>query len=304
MNSTTILAIALLPLHTSNAAQHHVLAIPGKGAFKPQGSSKHYVSQQLGIAWENIHTVKQPIFGDLGQRFCQKYLIKSYDAHCTKAKGYFLHASSQGTATALNFLASHPGSQDGLKGMICESPMATGNSAIAHFCRCGFSGQLWFPYVARFFGLWTYSPSGMQGIKSASNIWIKDFPIIIVHSIYDDQLPYYGACALYYALKKAGHKHVYFITKDGDDHMELLDGSLEDRAIVKSILARHGVVKVDGEAFVHDVSLYQPDHLQYQAVYEKLLSIEKAHTVIGAMLATVCTVYILYYLMLLSLRYV
>lgn len=288
----------MLQLHPASSSDYPVLAVPGQNGL---GSSREYVASQLGIDQEKIYRVSTPSACiDFGQRFCQKGLSLGFEAIDTR-NGYIIHATSQGTATVLNYLAANPIAQHSLRGVVLEAVMASGNSAIAHNVHESPIGHVLAPYVARLIQFWTYSPSGMQAIKSIEKLLNKDCPIVLVHSTRDGCLPYYGACAIYYGLKEKGHRNVYFVTKeDSRRHIEILDKSLAERSIVKSILAQHGVVEAGHADAIRALTEYQPDHMQYQAIYEKLCLIEKAHTAIGATLTTACAAYMLYYIMMFS----
>lgn len=287
-----------LQLHAASSSHYTVLAIPGQNGC---GSSENYVASQLGIDKEKIYQVRTPnVLIDFGQRFCQKDLNVGYSA-VDSSSGYIIHATSQGTATALNYLAANPDAQRNLKGMVLEAVMASGNSAIAHNVHESPIGHVLAPYVARLIQFWTYSPSGMQAIKSIENLQGKDLPIVLVHSTDDRCLPYYGACALYYGLKEKGHRNVYFVTKeDSMRHIEILGENPKERSVVKSILAQHNVVEADQTTSSHGLARYQPDHMKYREVYEKLRFFEKAHSAIGVTLTAGCAIYMLYYIMMLS----
>lgn len=301
MKRAAFLTAMILQIQAASSSHYPVLAIPGQNGL---GSSKSYVANQLEIDRENIHRVSTPEFLiDFGQRFCQKELSRGYAAIDSKS-GYIIHATSQGTATALNYLAAHSDAQHNLKGIVLEAVMASGNSAIAHNVHESPIGHILAPYIARLIQFWPYSPSGMQAIKSIEGLENKELPIVLVHATDDRCLPYYGACALYYGLKELGHRNVYLVTKEGSmRHIEILSESLKEYSIVKSILAAHDVGATGQISSTGDLAQYQPDHMQHRAIYKKLRFIEKVHSAIGVTLTATCAAYMLYYIMLLSGMY-
>lgn len=276
-----IACILASQLHGVSNAECPVLAIHGLGMPKAYGEyHKNYVAQQLGISGKTIVYVDGPVQADadLGQERCQEHFKESYESIDTR-NGYIIHATSQGTATVLNFLANNPAAQENLKAIIFEAPMASGNSAIAHYVGIPLVEDFpLVPYLAKLIHFPCYSPSGMQPIKSIDQLINKNIVMIFAHSTWDRVLPYSGACALYYGLKELGHNNVYFITMHGWDHTDVLDGS----SVVKSILAKHDLALADASEII-DVSAYQPDHrgFGYRRAYNVIRFIEGMHTVIG-----------------------
>lgn len=199
-----------------------ICAIPGQNGL---GSSNQYINTIFNEQHPSIVRVETPEFPciDLGQSRCISRLRETLTLHKDK-KNIVIHATSQGTGTALNYLASEDTDQQ-IGALILEAPLASGNSAILHTCK----GRLmegvpfiqtiahlpfsyyWLPYLSKaLFPL--YWPGGKQPIKTAAN-QNRDVPIIILHSKDDPQLAFTDACALYYGLKSKGNKNVYFLPK-------------------------------------------------------------------------------------------
>jgi hypothetical protein len=112
-----------------------------------------------------------------------------------------------------------------IKAVILEAALASGNSAIFHTATGRLMNMRWLNnipgsyYVAPYFGAIAcpgYRPSGQQPIWSVDNIQ-SNIPIIIIHSENDLQLPFYGACALYYRLRINGndteHAHCIIVSE-------------------------------------------------------------------------------------------
>lgn len=241
---------------------------------------------------------------DFGQHNCLEHLQKTM-AHTHKDDEKFIfHGTSQGTATILNYLAQPNAKKPAA--VILESVLGSGNSAIHHtvnsalyFVRYGFSwtnfkinfkakenaafktiakytlAYYWMPYFATMF-FPPYRPSsGLQAIKSVSAI-PNDIPIIIIHAIDDPQLSHDDACALYYGLVQNGNQNVYFIPKDGCEHIRLLAYSDPGKNIVRQILRDHTVLK-RRQAVIIDSAIYKPDPELYKEQYENLLNKELNH---------------------------
>jgi fermentation-respiration switch protein FrsA (DUF1100 family) len=274
------LATACLFALPTCAAQNnklHVLAIPGQNGL---GSSSEYVLKCLGSAVRVTEVITPGLTADLGQGHCMSYLHRA----CTTNQGLsIVHATSQGTATALNYAAQDQGKQ--IKALVLEAALASGNSAIHHTA----SGPImnlnwlaslpgayyWMPYVAKIH-MPFYSPSGVQAIQSVDAI-PTSVPVVIAHSKNDPQLPYAGACALYYRLRQQG-KPAYLITKPGHTHVEIMDST--DASVVQKILAHHGLLPRNNAEQV-DLRPYQPDHNQFKHLYDDLAAQERNHRYLG-----------------------
>lgn len=250
-----------------------VYAVPGQNGL---GSEEGYVQQVLGNDLRVVKVGTPSILADLGQSGCQGYLR---DALQKEDKPGIVYATSQGTATAINYLASCD-KKENIQALVLEAVLASGNSAI-HHTLTGTSGvndasysYYILPYLARIV-FPCYRAAGEQPIKALDNL-PKDIPIIIVHSKNDMQLPYDGACALYYGLRSKGNDNVYFISKDGFSHINILYSDPE-RNVVRSILKKHDLLKTSPE--VSDLSEFQPDPLQYKPCYDALMATKEAkHT--------------------------
>lgn len=285
-------------LKASECKPLSVYAIPGQNGL---GSSSRYVRSMLGQN-TNVIPVETPGFlTDLGQFFCQKHLEKALKENSDEG---IIYATSQGTATALNYLAKNP--TDKIKGVVLEATLASGNSAILHTATGPLMGMSWLrnipgyyylaPYVvAPFFG---YRPAGQQPIKSVDNITNKEMPIIIVHSQNDPQLSLNDAKALYYRLKSNGN-NVYFIEStekvlgNWGKHLEILESSpnWEDVSI---ILSKNNVLPKTDYADQADFSKYQPESEQFKPQYDELIAKERNHTYFERILAFTACAGILY----------
>ncbi len=191
----------------------HIYSIPGQNGL---GGNPDYIKGLLGDNQATITPVSTPEnYPDLGQRKCINFLREA--CLMNKDKKFIIHATSQGTATALNYLVEDQGRQ--IQALILESALVSGNSAIYHTV----SGPLmnlkkvtklpfayyWLPYCAKIVFPW-YSPGGIQPIFSIDSI-PTTVPVIIIHSKQDYQLSYNDACALYYRLRACGNDNVYLI---------------------------------------------------------------------------------------------
>lgn len=254
-----------------NAMQNlHVYAIPGQNGL---GSNPEYVSEILNIDKTDITAVTTPTLGiDLGQSGCINHLKRVYNPQLYP--NAIIHATSQGTATALNFVAQNQ--HHTIKAIILEATLATGNNAIMHtvtgplmrlegIAKLPFS-YYWLPYVAKILFPF-YNPNGMQAIKELPKI-AKEIPIIIVHSKLDPQLSFTDACALYYGLKSQGNGNIYFVQKDGSDHIQLLKTG--DIPVINTILQKHGL-KPSSTVEEVDLTNFQPNHMQYKSHYDELI---------------------------------
>jgi len=195
----------------------HLIIVPG---LNGQGGENvdivlPYFSQKPTLK----HLVGTPdIIIDFGQGRCQKYLDATVNSLGDTKK--IIHASSQGTATAINYTAKHPGQ---ISALILESIMLSGNHAIEYnlpIPRCYHI----LPYLAKIIYPF-YAPAGEQPILNANELPIN-IPIIILHDENDFQLSYKGAKALYAFLKNK-NPNVYLMTKkslDGE-HISLLTWS-------------------------------------------------------------------------------
>lgn len=232
--------------------------------------------------------VKAPAFllGDFGQRRCVEFLKREIDAH-PDHENIIIHATSQGTATALNYLAENAVPR--VKAVILQSPLASGNSAIVHnFPRLAKLplAYYWMPYCAKMLFPFYWPASSQQPIKSIDNIH-RDIPIILLHSDSDKVLPYSGACAMYYRFRTQGHRNTYFVTRHGESHIGLACGydlkrqKLNETGVfagiaMRAILEAHGLK--ERKTVPVDLSQYQPDYQLYKVYYDELIRKENNHT--------------------------
>lgn len=263
----------------ADSAQLQVYAIPGQNGL---GSSVGYVRNLLGNEAVNVTSVPTPAsLPDFGQSRCLGHLREVIRNISFPS---IIHATSQGTATALNYVA-HEDKGRQIKALILEATLGSGNSAIHHTASGPLMGlstlanlpfaYYWMPYVAKVL-FPAYSPSGQQPIRSLKNI-PKNVVVVIAHSERDPQLSYDDACALYYGLREQGNP-AYLVTKEGCNHIDVLNDN-KDSAVVRAILGSHQLLP----SFSHsiDLAVYQPKHEQYKEKYDMLLGKEKNHLYLG-----------------------
>lgn len=257
-----------------------VYAIPGQNGL---GSEEKYVEFLLGQNNADVIPVQTPqMTPDFGQRNCLSLLRKAIQPQ-QEGQDAIIHATSQGTATALNYIA-HENKDNHIKALILEATLASGNSAIHHtvggpLMRMDGVTKLplsyyWLPYLAK--GMFPfYWPAGKQAINGIDKI-PTTMPVIIAHSKHDPQLAYNDACALYYGLREHGNNNTYFFQQEGFRHIQIL--TAENAAVVRAILQKHGLLKnakKQGDGF--DLTPYQPDHKQFKKQYDDLTGKEKNH---------------------------
>jgi hypothetical protein len=277
-----------------------IIAVGGQNTL---GSEVDYVAWLFGASSRSIVRAQipqgwLPNSMDLGQHVCMEHLARSFPA----SGDVVFHATSQGTATVLNFVAGlDKQDQARVKAIVLEAALASGNDAIIHTSKMLLGRCLQkscsmqypevhardimdapgcyyaFPYVAR--PLFPrYAPSGIQPIKSIEDI-THDIPIVIIHSKYDPCLPYSGASALYYGLRSQGHENVYIISVDGERHIRILEwGSIMHKALLDKIMAKHSVfAPLKGLLSDADLAVLQPDVERHREDYEHLYARELNH---------------------------
>lgn len=267
-----------------------VYAIP---AYNADGGSSNYINNFLNQKTEVINVYTSPYIPDLGQDLCIGHLRTALETHKDK-KNVIIHAVSQGTATALNYLA-HEDKGKCIKALILESVLISGNSAIIHTLAGPLGAEIitnlplayyWLPYIAKI-KFPFYQPGGKQAIKSIKNL-PTNIPIIIIHSKKDPQVSYNGACALYYALRAQGNNSVYLITKEGSRHMNLID-PFSDKNLINEVLKDHKLIEDSGaydQQNIVNKALFQPDHSEFKKIYDDLILKERNHTYLGYVLLT------------------
>jgi alpha/beta hydrolase fold len=246
-----VFSLALLSLGNYAIAMEiesttRLLVIPGQNGMGGQNIDivlPYFANNNL------IHHVETPLhMPDFGQDKCQSFvdeMIHTLDYH--KDKKYIIHASSQGTATALNYTAKHP---QYIKALILESVMLTGNSAIFHtvdnmMMPEGYdlpeSSYYTAPYTAKAM-FPSYAPTGEQPIDNIDKL-PADLPIIILHDTKDFQLSFKDAQALYaYLTAIKNNKNVYLFAQESErgKHINLLqENNEEEISAINTILRLH-----------------------------------------------------------------
>jgi len=196
---------------------------------------------------------------DLGQDNCVNYFEQqlTQDQKARSGNNLFF-GISQGTATLVNFLAkkSHAEQENTAKGLVLESVLGSGNSAILHtvsnvpvvtylpFAR------FWAPWVAKPVVFPTYKPYGQQVFSSIKKI-SPNIPMVMMHDQNDPQLSVNDARQAYINAKKAGHQRAYLMeTNCGEPrHFDLLGGNWGIEKDVKKIAALQAIYKKEGLPF-------------------------------------------------------
>lgn len=196
-----------------NPVDTHLVIIPGQNGLG--GDNIDVVLPYFKNKQHLKHKVETPLqLPDFGQGRCLNYLEQTMRS-LNETDKVILYASSQGTATAINYTAKNP---DKVNALILESIMLTGNSAIEYNNPLSFvPGSYYFsPYLAKFLYPW-YCPAGEQPLFNL-NALPKTLPIIIIHTINDSQLSYKDAEALYtylhYCRKNETESNIYLISHD------------------------------------------------------------------------------------------
>lgn len=233
----------------------------------------------------DIHHVKTPFTCiDLGQSHCISFLEETLQSLLQKQRATVVHASSQATATVLNYFAhvkekatvfTEDEKKPHIKALILESVLLTGNSAIEHIAKnrygISFPGAYYIlPFLTRLFMFPFYAPAGLQACFSCDHLpedssFPKDFPIIILHAPQDPELSFRDSQALYAYLKHIGRKNVYFIPVGHGQHVNMLEESDKETKALQAILDKHYLYSLeegpDDEALQmrNDLSAYQPN---------------------------------------------
>lgn len=267
---------------SNNMKTLKVYTMPGMNGG---GSGTGYTRSLFPAHELDITRIETHAESDLGQDKCMNALHNAMQQD-TSTLDALVHASSQGTAALLNFIA-HYGKDKRFKCLLLEGALISGNRAITHMLR-GPQGEYglimdvpfsdhFVPYLAQCLRFPFYSPAGKQPIKSLEKI-PKDLPVIIAHTKEDPKLSYDDACALYYGLKLHGNENVYLLPKSGSKHVHILEES--DTPVIHAILKKHGLISGDTQAGDVDLSAYQPDHAQFASLYEDILAQEHSREVV------------------------
>jgi len=240
-----LLAVIAVNFLTNNAQQkNHLVIIPGQnedgGANAPTILSG-FTDQS------SIHTTKTPqFFADFGQTRCMND-VKKTTSLLPKEDKIIIHASSQGTATALNYATQNP---NHVSALVLEAVMLSGNSAIYHYTKNALllryltylpGSYYWLPYCAWQFPF--YSPAGEQPINNIHRL-PKNLPIIIYHCKQDPCLSFEDAQALYAFIKRSGRENVYFLpinTPGWGNHVELLQTGNVNINVINAIFAKYNL---------------------------------------------------------------
>jgi hypothetical protein len=256
-------------IHTADTKETiHAVIIPGQNGLG--GVHGEYILSQHGIKTHDAGTVQ--LWIDFGQKNCI--------AHCAKkiaplqqnndVGGIIILASSQGSATALGYVAQHP---EKIRLIMIESMLASGNSAIDWTIGRGSipGGYYILPYLAKLF-FWSYNPTGTQAIHAVDKI-NTDIPIVIAHCTKDFQLAYSDAEAIYAGLHASGNKNIYLIPIDNGhaQHVELITSSSQECKIIDAILVKHNLSNKNLKEPV-DLAPYQPQ--PNNQTYAKLIARE------------------------------
>lgn len=264
-----------------------VYSIPGQNGL---GSEPDYIQAILdGNSRNPIEIIQVPtpsgVRADLGQDNCIKHLANAIQKQKRTHQNAIIYATSQGTATAINYLADTKDTdpQNKIDGLVLEATLASGNSAVHHTVSGPLMGlsslasipfsYYWMPYISKALFPF-YWPGGKQPIKSIEKL-PTTLPIIIAHSENDPQLSFNDACALYYRLRTTGNDNVYLIPFKGARHIQVMGPSEEHPALLlRAILAKHNLLQKEKQ---HIPSVFQPDPQQFKAQYDALIAREKWH---------------------------
>lgn len=295
---TTILGAK--SVHSMEHNRLHVVTIPGQRNYT--GIDDDHVRSIFG---QNITITKVAtprMTPDFGQACCLSNLQQAIQSKQRASEQTIFYARSQGTATALNYVA-RTDAQQHVHALVLEAVLASGNSAICHtiaqsWPRLSLLTKLpcsdyWLPYLAKAV-FWRYCPSGQQPITSLERI-PTDLPIIITHATGDRELPYQDALALYYGLRKRGNKNVYLIAKSSSRHTEILEEYSKE--VIRAMLQKHGIETSDTtQTHTSDTSftLFQPAPDEFKTDYNTLIGKEKNHKRLGHALSIASCAAILY----------
>jgi len=236
-----LFAVILGNMIAINAQQkNHLVIIPGQNG---DGGANAPTILSGFTDQASIHTTKTPqFFADFGQTRCMND-VKKTTSLLPKEDKIIIHASSQGTATALNYAAQNP---NHVSALVLEAVMLSGNSAcsnnVPHFLSCLPGSYYLIPYFAKAIYPF-YSPAGNQPINNV-HLLPRNLPIIIYHCKQDPCLSFEDAQALYAFIKTSGRENVYFLPINCPGwgaHVELLQKGNVNINVINAIFAKHNL---------------------------------------------------------------
>ncbi|HEX4069469.1 MAG TPA: hypothetical protein VHX42_05215 [Candidatus Babeliales bacterium] len=250
---------------TKGKPETHLLVIPGQNGMG--GQNTDIVLPYFACDKPNKYLIPTPLESpDFGQDKCQNFVDAIIDTYRNENRQYIFHASSQGTATALNYTAKNP---QHIKALILESVMLTGNSAIFHTVdNMMMPEQIDLPEVSYYSLPYTakssfpnYAPTGEQPINNIDAL-STDLPIIILHDTKDFQLSFKDAQALYaYLTEIKQNKNVYLFAQESEygKHINLLTNkNWEEIGAINTILKLHNLLPFDRDQVFISLEKYQP----------------------------------------------
>jgi len=315
MNHTwKIIALAIVVTITgkTQCSHFHSIIVPGQNGEGGQNFSKDCVVNtrtkvNYGTLDHRTHRGKV----DFGQVNCIRRFEGEYGSDVDACSGNnILFGISQGAATLVNSLArkSHQEQEGMAKGLVLESALGHGNSAIMHrlsnkprlaaITYLPFA-RIWIPWVAKLAAFPAYNPYGMQAISSAQQL-SPNLPIIIMHDQHDPCLSINDARAFYCTLKsRKGDQHnVYLMELANQEgvgrHLDLLTGEPLHQKALQVIYKKHHLPYSDSYDSIDGIDLtpYQPSVKEVRARITKstrcsfwtrnTIDILTATTIIGA----------------------
>lgn len=213
----------------------------------------------------------EPPYCDFGQKYCQELLHASIQT-VPDGKKCVIHASSQGSATAVLYASKKP---EKIKMLVLEAMLASGNSAIHHTI----TGKHGIPALAKIWGLYYIAPyiakfvfplykvSGDQPIEAVAKI-PNQMPVVIYHATGDPQLSIGDAQAMYYKLRAQGNQDAFFMPIESDSHVLLMQRGLPQQERLLAFMQNvNDLSKISSEIR----EKYQPDHMQFKKVYDDMM---------------------------------
>lgn len=195
---------------------------------------------------------------DLGQDGCIRHFEEQYSQDPkARAGNNILFGVSQGTATLVNSLAqkTHAEQECTTKGLVLESVLGSGNSAILHtvsnvpIVTYLPLARFWASWVAKAVAFPNYKPYGKQVFSSIKKI-SPNIPIVMIHDQYDFQLSVDDARQAYINARKAGHNRVYLMETRGEPrHFDLFGDSYDGddrKKDFQKIAALQAIYKKEG----------------------------------------------------------